>query len=135
MRVKWVALVGAPTGILLIVGIAATAAKFLGWSLTEGVVIGATISLASTMVVARLLSDTGKLTATYGRVMIGITLVEDLAVICMTVILPVLWSSGDVPLCEGRQSFSDSQQSGICAGAAQDLNLLGVAATGPNPPA
>src|ERR1700691_1919589 len=95
MRVKWVALVGAPIGILLMVGIAATAAKFLGWSLTEGVVIGATISVASTMVLARLLSDTGKLATTHGRVMIGITLVEDLAVICMTVILPVFGSSGD----------------------------------------
>jgi monovalent cation:H+ antiporter-2, CPA2 family len=95
MRVKWVALVGAPIGILLMVGIAATAAKCLGWSLTEGVVIGATISVASTMALARLLGDSGKLATTQGRVMIGITLVEDLAVICMTVILPVLGSSGD----------------------------------------
>ncbi len=95
LRVKWVALVGAPVGILLMVGIAAVAAKFLGWSFTEGVVIGATISVASTMVLARLLSDTGKLATTYGRVMIGITLVEDLAVICMTVVLPVLGGSGD----------------------------------------
>src|ERR1700722_1800085 len=42
MRVKWVALVGAPIGILLLVGFAVTAAKCLGWSLMEGVVIGAT---------------------------------------------------------------------------------------------
>jgi monovalent cation:H+ antiporter-2, CPA2 family len=95
MRVKWVALVGSPIGILLIVVIAAAAAKFLGWSLTEGVVIGATVSVASTMVLARLLRDTGELATTHSRVMIGITLVEDLAVICMTVILPVLGSSGD----------------------------------------
>src|SRR6202789_2094010 len=58
MRVKWIALVGGPIGILLIVGIAATAAKFLGWSLTEGAVIGAVVSVASTMVLARLLRDT-----------------------------------------------------------------------------
>jgi len=95
MRVKWVALAGAPIGILLMVGAAAAAAKLLGWRLTEGVVIGATISVASTMVLARLLSDSGKLATTYGRVMIGITLVEDLAVICMTVVLPVLGGSGD----------------------------------------
>jgi CPA2 family monovalent cation:H+ antiporter-2 len=95
MRVKWVALVGAPIGILLMVGVAAAASKFLGWNLTEGIVIGATISVASTMVLARLLSDGGRLATTYGRVMIGITLVEDLAVICMTVVLPVLGGSGD----------------------------------------
>jgi CPA2 family monovalent cation:H+ antiporter-2 len=95
LRVKWAALVGAPIGILFMVGIAVAAAKFFDWSLTDGVVIGATISVASTMVLARLLSDTGKLATTYGRVMIGITLVEDLAVICMTVVLPVLGGSGD----------------------------------------
>src|ERR1700728_3054157 len=95
LRVKWVALAGGPIGILLIVGIAAAAAKFLGWSLTEGAVIGATVSVASTMVLARLLRDTGELATTRGRVMIGITLVEDLAVICMTVILPVLGGAGD----------------------------------------
>src|SRR5580658_8617504 len=57
MRVKWVALVGSPIGILLIVGVAATATKFLGWSLIQGFVVGATISVASTMVLARLLAD------------------------------------------------------------------------------
>src|SRR6202050_2348063 len=95
MRVKWVALVGGPIGIILMVGVAATAARLLGWGLTEGVVTGATTSVASTMVLARLLSDNGKLATTYGRVMIGITLVEDLAVICMTVVLPVVGGSGD----------------------------------------
>jgi monovalent cation:H+ antiporter-2, CPA2 family len=95
MRVKWVALVGAPIGILLIVGIAVAAAKLAGWTITEGLVIGATVSVASTMVLARLLNDSGKMATTYGRVMIGITLVEDLAVICMTVVLPVLGGSGE----------------------------------------
>jgi monovalent cation:H+ antiporter-2, CPA2 family len=95
MRVKWVALVGAPMGILLMVGISVAAAKLLGWSFTEGVVIGATISVASTMVLARLLGDSGMLATIHGRVMIGITLVEDLAVICMTVVLPVFGGSGE----------------------------------------
>lgn len=95
MRVKWVALVGAPIGILSIIGIAIAAAKLAGWTLAEGIVIGATVSVASTMVMARLLRDAGKIDTTYGRVMIGVTLVEDLAVICMTVVLPVFGKSGD----------------------------------------
>jgi monovalent cation:H+ antiporter-2, CPA2 family len=94
MRVKWVALVGAPIGILVMLGVAIGAAKLAGWSITEGLVIGATVSVASTMVLARLLTDSGKMATTYGRVMIGITLVEDLAVICMTVLLPVFAGSG-----------------------------------------
>ena len=89
MRVKWVALVGGPIGILIMLGVAIGTGKLVGWSTTEGFVIGAAVSVASTMVLARLLSDTGRLTTTYGRVMIAITLVEDLAVICMTVVIPV----------------------------------------------
>jgi monovalent cation:H+ antiporter-2, CPA2 family len=89
MRVKWVALGGASVGILSIVGISIAVCKLAGWSGTEGMVIGATLSVASTMVLARLLTDSGRLSTIYGRIMIGITLVEDLAVICMTVVLPV----------------------------------------------
>jgi monovalent cation:H+ antiporter-2, CPA2 family len=88
MQVKWVALVGGPIGIFLMLGVAIAAGKLAGWSTKEGLVIGAAVSVASTMVLARLLTDSGKLSETYGRVMIGITLVEDLAVICMTVVLP-----------------------------------------------
>lgn len=93
LRVKWVALVGGPIGILLMLGVAVAAGRFFGWSTREAFVIGAAVSVASTMVLARLLSDTGRLATTYGRVMIGITLVEDLAVICMTVVIPVFGSA------------------------------------------
>jgi len=94
MRVKWVALVGAPIGILLMLGVAIGVGRLAGWSITEGLVIGAIVSVASTMVLARLLGDSGKLATTFGRVMIGITLVEDLAVICMTLVLPAFSGSG-----------------------------------------
>jgi monovalent cation:H+ antiporter-2, CPA2 family len=50
------------------------------------------------MVLVRLLTDTGTVTATYGRVMIGITLVEDLAVICMILVLPVAARQNSVHL-------------------------------------
>ena len=95
MRVKKVALVGGSIGILSIIGLTAATAKLAGWTVIQGVVIGGAVSVASTMVLARLLSDSGKLGTTYGRVMIGITLVEDFAVVCMTVILPIFSGSGD----------------------------------------
>jgi CPA2 family monovalent cation:H+ antiporter-2 len=44
------------------------------------------------MVLARLLVDRGELTSAHGSVMIGITLVEDLAVVVLTVLLPSLGS-------------------------------------------
>jgi CPA2 family monovalent cation:H+ antiporter-2 len=95
LRVKWVALLGAPLGILAVIGLAMAAGRIPGWTVPQALVIGAAVSVASTMVLARLLSSSGRLTQTYSRVMIGITLVEDLAVICMTVLMPILAGPGD----------------------------------------
>jgi CPA2 family monovalent cation:H+ antiporter-2 len=61
-----------------------------GWTVVQGVVVGAVVSVASTMVLVRLLLDRGELQSPHGRVMIGITLVEDLAVVVLTVLLPAL---------------------------------------------
>jgi monovalent cation:H+ antiporter-2, CPA2 family len=95
MRVRSVALIGGPIGIALMLALTMVVGHLLGWSFIESFVIGAAVSVASTMVLARLLSDSGQLGTTHGRVMIGITLVEDLAVICMTVLVPVLGNSRD----------------------------------------
>ena len=95
MRVRWVALLGGPIGILLIMATAAAAGRLAGWNMREALVIGGAVSVVSTMVLARLLTDSGRLAETYGRIMIGITLVEDLAVICMTVVLPAFAGSAD----------------------------------------
>ena len=90
MRVKWVALAGGPLGIFMSIGLAAVIGNLIGWPTTQSIVIGAVISMASTMVLARLLMDRGELRSRHGRVMIGITLVEDVAVIGMTVLMPAL---------------------------------------------
>jgi CPA2 family monovalent cation:H+ antiporter-2 len=90
MRVKWVALIGGPLGILMAIGLAVVMGSLIGWSTTQSIVIGAVISIASTMVLARLLGDRGELRSKHGRVMIGIALVEDVAVVAMTVLVPAL---------------------------------------------
>ena len=90
MRVKWVSLVGGPLGILMSVGLAIVVGSLIGWSTTQSIVIGAVISIASTMVLARTLVDHGELRTKHGRVMIGIALVEDVAVVAMTVLMPAL---------------------------------------------
>jgi CPA2 family monovalent cation:H+ antiporter-2 len=88
LRVKWVALIGAPLGIVLSILLGLGVGRLLGWPPVQGIVIGAVISVASTMVLARLLIDRGELHSRHGRVMIAITLVEDLAVVVLTVLLP-----------------------------------------------
>jgi CPA2 family monovalent cation:H+ antiporter-2 len=93
-RVRWVALLGGPLGIALCVLLSLGTGAVLGWAPMQGVVIGLVISVASTMVLARLLIDRGELRARHGRITIGITLVEDLAVVVLTVLIPVLGAVG-----------------------------------------
>ena len=93
LRVKWVALVGAPIGISLSIALGAATGMLLGWPLSQGIAVGCIVCVASTMVLTRLLMDRGELTSESGRVMITLTLVEDLAVIVLTVLLPGLGTS------------------------------------------
>jgi CPA2 family monovalent cation:H+ antiporter-2 len=90
MKVKWVALVGAPLGILLCVGLGTGVGALMGWPLIQGVAVGCIISVASTMVLMRLLMDRGEMSAQHGRLMVTLSLVEDLAVVILTVVLPSL---------------------------------------------
>jgi len=90
LRVKWVAIVGGPLGILLSLGLGLGVGALLGWTWQQGIAVGAIISVASTMVLSRFLTERGELRSEQGQVMIGITLVEDLAVVVLTILLPSL---------------------------------------------
>jgi len=77
-------------GIVPTAALGAGAGVVLGWPPGQGLAIGLVISVASTMVLVRLLMDRGELHTRHGALMIGISLVEDLAVVAMTVLLPAL---------------------------------------------
>jgi CPA2 family monovalent cation:H+ antiporter-2 len=88
--VKWIAVIGGPLGIALIVGMGLVTGGLLGWSPLQGAVVGMVVSVASSMVLARLLLDRGELHTRHGRILIGISLVEDLAVVVLIVLIPAL---------------------------------------------
>src|SRR5437879_13395140 len=87
-RVRWVALVGAPLAVLLTIGLGAGTGAVLGWPPLQGLMIGIVISVSSTMVLARLLMERGELHSRHGRVLIGISLVEDLAAVVLMGVTP-----------------------------------------------
>jgi CPA2 family monovalent cation:H+ antiporter-2 len=89
-RVKWVALVGGPLGILFTIGLVMGTWALLGLPLLQGAVVGMVISVSSTMVLVRLLLDRGELHSRHGRIMIGTALAEDLAVVVLIVLMPAL---------------------------------------------
>jgi CPA2 family monovalent cation:H+ antiporter-2 len=90
LRVRRIALLGGPLGIALSVVLALGVGTLCGWPPLQSAVVGIVVSVASTMVMARLLLDRGELQTRHGRVMIGMTLGEDLAVVVLIVLMPVL---------------------------------------------
>ncbi len=88
LQAKWVAFIGGPLGIGFSILLGLGAGSLLGWAPAQGIVLGAMISVASTMVLTRLLVDQGQLRTTAGRIMVAITLVEDFAVVILVVLIP-----------------------------------------------
>jgi CPA2 family monovalent cation:H+ antiporter-2 len=89
--VRRIALVGGPIQILLTCATTAAGLRLtLGMSITEAIWLGAMVSLSSTMVVLKTLSASGMTATLASRVMIGLLVVQDLAVIPMLTVLPQL---------------------------------------------
>ena len=94
LKVKWVALLGAPLGIFFTVAVTLGIGHLLHWTITQSIAMGSVIAVASTMVLSRLLIDRGELQSEQGRIMIGITLMEDFVVVALTVLLPAFGTLG-----------------------------------------
>ena len=93
-RTGRVAIIGGIVQILSTIALGLVIGILLNWPLQEAVLFGFFIALSSTMVVLKLLMERGELDTAHGRIMIGILLVQDLAVIPMMVIIPVIGESG-----------------------------------------
>ena len=65
-------------------------ARAFGWSNAAGFVFGMALSVASTVVLMRMLVDRGRLGARDGHVAVGWLIVEDLFTVVALVVLPVL---------------------------------------------
>ena len=90
LAVKRVAIPGAAAGISVATLLGATAATLFGWNWTSSLVFGLTLSVASTVVLVRVLSETKELHASSGHIAIGWLVVEDLLTVVMLVLLPTL---------------------------------------------
>lgn len=88
--VKKVALIGTPVQMLLTMGLGAGIGHLLGWNWKPSLWLGALISLSSTMVILKTLMNQGWLGTLSSKVMIGMLIVQDLAVIPLMIILPQL---------------------------------------------
>ena len=88
--VKHVALIGTPIQIGLTMALGLGIGHFLGWGWKPALWLGALVSLSSTMVILKTLMNQGWLGTLSSKVMIGMLIVQDLAVIPMMIALPQL---------------------------------------------
>ena len=65
-------------------------AQIWGWSVSAGLVLGLALSIASTIVLLRGLTDNGLLNTSHGRVAIGWLVLEDIATVIILVMMPAL---------------------------------------------
>lgn len=89
--VRHVAMFGAPLQMILTIAFGYGVGQYVfGWSWSESLWFGALISLSSTMVILKTLMSQGVMGTLASRVMIGMLIVQDLAVVPMIIMLPTL---------------------------------------------
>ncbi len=88
--VKYIAFVGTPLQMLLTIGLGHLIGLFFGWENSTALWFGALISLSSTMVILKTLMNQGWLGTLSSKVMVGMLIIQDLAVVPLMIILPQL---------------------------------------------
>ncbi|MCB9136994.1 MAG: cation:proton antiporter [Caldilineaceae bacterium] len=92
--VRRIALIGTPIQLLLTMAFGYGIGLLLGWDWFSALWLGGLIALSSTMVALKTLMSQGRMGTLSSRVMIGMLIVQDLAVVPLMIILPELNNPG-----------------------------------------
>ncbi len=97
-RVRNIALQGSLLQIGLTTAAVATISSLLGWAndWVQGIFLGAVLSLSSTAVVLKTLTERGEINTRHGQIMLAILIAQDLALGVMLAIVPSLNSQGSM---------------------------------------
>jgi monovalent cation:H+ antiporter-2, CPA2 family len=90
MAVRGVAIPGAIVQIAVATGLGVVVTRAFGWTTGAGLVFGLAISVASTVLLLRMLADNDVLHTRAGHVAVGWLLVEDVFTVLALVLLPIL---------------------------------------------
>ena len=128
LAVKRVAVPGALLQIAAATLLGVLTTSWLGWSTGAGVVFGLAVSVASTVVLIRVLSDADVLHTPAGHVAVGWLVIEDLFTVLVLVMLPVLAGEGGA----GPEDFASTAlaralHAGRAGAGARDRRRLGQA--------
>jgi K+:H+ antiporter len=96
LEVRRIAIPGALGQILVATGLGYVIGTAMDWDWAAGTVFGLAISVASTVVLLRVLADNNDLHTPAGHIAVGWLVVEDLFTVLVLVLLPVIFGSSDV---------------------------------------
>jgi monovalent cation:H+ antiporter-2, CPA2 family len=82
--------VGAPILSVAATALGAAMCHAFGWSWTSGIVFGLTLSVTSTVVLTRMLSERGELQSPVGRLAVGWLVMEDVFTVFVLVLMPAV---------------------------------------------
>src|SRR6185436_15308447 len=77
------------------IAIVTALAAALGWGWQAGLALGGIVAMSSTAIVSKLLAERSELDSAHGREIIGVLLFQDLAVVPLLVVVPVLGQPAD----------------------------------------
>ncbi|MCW5979559.1 MAG: cation:proton antiporter [Bryobacteraceae bacterium] len=92
LAVKRVAVTGALVQIATATGFGILAGRAFGWPWAAAAVFGVALSVASTVVLMRVLADHGDLQSQTGRIAVGWLVMEDIFTVFVLVLLPVIFA-------------------------------------------
>ncbi|HET7460356.1 MAG TPA: cation:proton antiporter [Longimicrobium sp.] len=96
-RIRRLILGGGTLQVVLATGVSAAAVAALGVAWPAAVFTGFLVSLSSTAIVLKLLADRGETTRAHGQAGVGLLIFQDLAIIPMVLLLPLLGGQGGSP--------------------------------------
>src|SRR5262245_57638298 len=97
LAVRRVAVPGAIGQSLVAAALGFLVTQAAGWTWQAGIVFGLAISVASTVVLLRVLADNNDLHTPAGHIAVGWLIVEDLFTVVVLVLLPVVLPAGGLP--------------------------------------
>jgi CPA2 family monovalent cation:H+ antiporter-2 len=106
-RIRKLILIGGGGQVILTIAVVVGVALIYGYEINSAVFFGFLVSLSSTAIVLKLLQDKRQLDTPQGKIEIGILLFQDLCVVPMVILIPILGLKG------GGDMFSSLVRIGI----------------------
>ncbi|MCE5194541.1 MAG: cation:proton antiporter [Nitrospiraceae bacterium] len=93
-RIKKAVIGGGIAQVSLTISLSAVIAYIFNKNLNQAIFFGFLVALSSTAIVLKILSEKGEIDSPHGRTMVGILIFQDLCVVLLMLLIPVLSGSG-----------------------------------------